>query len=247
MAKDMLADTLREASRLDGQTQNRLIETLAQDPALAIDDVMKAAYTLYSRGPWQLAVRVVVEMGYPRNEQAIKRCIEHVSDDRRTLHTRLYVTILNEIGVETVTPYLIQAMLDTSIYHDPKYSNQGLSYPSSARFRDIEGISISVLPSNIEFARRCGPTVAYLLARMIADPGLAGERSFMLAAFQKLGTECAVYALPALVGMVQQWGIEDEDAREALELIQSFPQEVLEPYRYLLDFLQKPEQEHTTW
>ena len=230
----MLADTLREASHMDEQTQIRLIEALAQDPALTIDEVMKAAYTLYSKGPWQLAVWVIVAMGYPRNELAIERCIEHVSDERRALHTRLYVVMLNEIGVQIVTPYSIRAMLDTSFYHDPKYSNQGLSYPPYARFRDIEGILDSVLPSNIEFARRCGPTVAYLLAKVITDPELAGERSFMLYAFQKLGAECAVYALPALIGMVQKWGIEDEDAKEAMELIQSFPKEALDPYKYLL-------------
>jgi hypothetical protein len=34
--------------------------------------------------------------------------------------------------------------------------------------------------------------------------------------------------------MVQKWGVQDEDGKEAMELIHSFPKETLEPYKYLL-------------
>jgi hypothetical protein len=49
-----------------------------------------------------------------------------------------------------------------------------------------------------------------------------------------LPTECAYYALSALIGMVQKWGVQDKDGKEAMELIHSFPKEALEPYKYLL-------------
>ncbi len=242
----MLADTLRETSYADEQAQNRIIQTLAENPEITIDEAIKAAYTLYSKGPWQLAVRLIVAMGYPRNELAIERFIDNVSDDRMAPYIKLYVTALNEIGVQIVTPHLIRTMLDTSVYQDPKYHYQTRKDPMYGRFLDIEGIFRYIIPSNILFARLCGPTLAYLLAQVVSIPELGDERSFFLSPFQKLGAECATYALPALIGMVQKWGLDDEDGQEAMELIQTFPKEALEPYKYLLASLQKPNQEHTS-
>ncbi len=232
----MLADTLQEAALTDEPTQNRIIQALAQDPELTIDEAIKAAYALYSKGPWplaMLAVRLIAAMGYPRNKPAIERFIEDISYDRNFPYYKLCIATLNEIGVEIVTPYLIRAMLDTRIDHDPKHIRQGRNYGKLERFRDVEGI-MHVIASNAAFESLCNPTLAYLLAQVIADPELAEERSYYLYHFQKLGAECASYALPALIGMVQKWGVQDEDGKEAMELIHSFPKETLEPYKYLL-------------
>jgi hypothetical protein len=237
----MLAEQLQQVVYADEQTQSRLIQILAKDPAITVDEAIKAAYSLYFKGPWQLAVQLIVVMGYPRNEPAIERFISDISLERNVPYVELYLTTFNQIGVQVVAPYIIRTMLDTSHDQDPIYLYKGQSRGLMARFRDINGILDYILPRDLTLARLCGPTLAYLLAQVIAIPELEAERSYYLSAFQKLGVECAFYALPALIGMVQKWGIADRDSKEAMELIESFPKEVLEPYKYLLRSLPQRE------
>lgn len=83
------------------------------------------------------------------------------------------------------------------------------------------------------FALQCGPALAHLLGRDDLPPDRDLDRSFLLDVLEKIGPDCAEYAMPVLVDFIGKEG-NSSSGMQALRLVQSFDKEILERYQYVL-------------
>lgn len=212
---EILAE-LNKAAHADQETQAQIIHDLASRP----DEVFAVLYDTLDvppRASWQAAIAVLQAIGSPRNHLAIPRLLEYIVD-LNSPAARQARQALAEMGTEPVVPYLIERLLDES-------------RSGKVWFEAIAGICSMLVDVERDFAALCGPTIASLLVRQISigelDPG------YLLDVLEKIGSDCATYALPALIQLVKTEGT-SEIGQQARTLITSFEQEALAPYKYLL-------------
>jgi hypothetical protein len=98
---------------------------------------------------------------------------------------------------------------------------------------DVEGICSMLYEVDAQYAKQCGPLITYILGRDDLPPPRDLDRGFLLQVLEKIGNDCAEYALPTLIDFVGNEGKSD-GGMQAQRLIASFSQEVLRPYTYLL-------------
>ncbi len=217
----MLEEKLREAAQADDHTREHIIRDLASRP----DEMLPALIHRLRSGPKggteRMAARVIHAIGYPRNQSAILALIERVEDLNAPVWNEAIQTLL-DMPAEAVIPAVIQVLLDRGqqvLHWDEAIDGMRALITSAGASRDL--------------ALRCGPVIAYLLSQ----ESLANDRDldfgYLLDVLKKIGEECAVYALPALISFVQREGTSDL-GQEARELIASFNPALLEPYRYVL-------------
>jgi hypothetical protein len=220
----VLEENLSEAVLADEHTREQIIRDLASRP----DEMLPALIHRVQFGPKggveQMAARVIHAIGYPRNQSAIPALIERVEDlNAPARHEAAQALLAMPAGA--VAPALIGVLLDRG---------QHVLYWGEA----VNGICAMMTSAGAsrDLALRCGPVLAYLLSQ----ESLASDRDldfgYLLDVFKKIGEECAFYALPALISFVQREGTSDL-GQEARELIASFNPVLLEPYRYVLPFL----------
>jgi hypothetical protein len=207
---------LNRATHADQETRTQITRALASHP----DEVFAVLYDALEtppRGYWQVAVDVIQAIGTPRNLLAIPRLLDHIVDLNSPV-ARQARQALAEMGTEPVVPYLIEKLLDKN--------RSGNSW-----FEAIAGICSMLGDVERDFAVLCGPAIASLLVQQFPvgelDPG------YLLDVLEKIGPECAVYALPSLIRVVKAEG-NSEIGQQARALIVSFNQEVVAPYKYLL-------------
>lgn len=207
---------LERAAHADIQERESVIQKLASQP----DKTLETAVDILN-GPkkrlWKIAVQVIRSIGYPRNAPAIPTLFDQVGD-RNSPAWREVVETLVDMGSRVVAPYMIYALLEKQSYW----------------IDTITGICTMLTLVEINYARLCGPAVSYLLSQgKLSDKFEELEQDYLLDVLEKLGPECAFYALPVLIQLVKKEGA-GELSKQARKLIASFKQEDLEPYQFLI-------------
>ncbi len=204
-----------EALFADEATKERIIQELVSEP----DRTLKAMISILETGPkmrWKLAVQIIRAIGYPHNVAAIPRLIEHVGNINSPYWDEI-VQALAEMDSHVVIPYLLLFLLDKSQHE----------YWEA----DVEGVCWMLQKIDRTYALACGPTMVYLLSQENLYRKL--DVTLLLDVLEKIGPECAEYALPALINLVHQEGANAVHT-QARHLIDSFSEEAREPYKYLL-------------
>lgn len=220
----MIIPKLNEATFSDEQTRERIIGELASQPEETLDALLEVL-KFPPKGRWPVAFQVIRAIGYPRNAVAIPALIDQISDLNSPARDEA-IQALAEMGTQVVVPHLIKAILDRS---------QKREYWLDA----IAGICSMLRAVEVEYAIRCGPVITYLLGQGIPPSEL--DPWYLLIVLEKIGPECAEYALPTLIDIVSREGA-SEIGQQAWNLIASFDEQVREPYKLLLAALQKTEQ-----
>lgn len=97
----------------------------------------------------------------------------------------------------------------------------------------LEGICFMLCQVERTFALQCGPALAHLLGREDLPPERDLDRGFLLDVLEKIGPDCAEYALPVLIDFIDKEA-NTTNVMQALRLVQSFDQQIRERYQYVL-------------
>src|SRR5260370_10090025 len=171
-----------------------------------------------------MGARVIHAISYAGNQSAIPALIDRVGDLNGPVWNEAVQALL-AMPAAAVVPTVIGVLLDRGqhvLYWGEAVNGMCAMMTSAGASRDL--------------ALRCGPVIAYLLSQesLAGDSDL--ERLYPLDVLKKIGEECAVYALPALISLLEREGT-SELGKEAQELITSFNPPFLAPYQLVLPFL----------
>lgn len=223
----MFEALLEKAAFSHKDERERIIQDLASHP----DDTLYAAIHVLNRPMkvyWEVATQVIRAIGYSRNAEAIPTLIAHVGNHNSLAWQEAVQTLL-EMGPYVVVPHLIQSLWDRDRH---EYWGE-----------DVEGICSMLYEVNQDYAQQCGPIITYILGQDDLPPPHDLDRGFLLQVLEKIGNECAEYALPTLIDVVGKEG-KSEVGMQAQRLLVSFSEEVLRPYQYLLASLQNAPLSH---
>ena len=213
----MFETQLEKAAFSHKEERARIIQELANHP----DETLDAAIQILNHPKkvyWEVATQVIRAIGYPGNAEAIPILIAHVGD-QNSLAWKEAVQALLDMGPRVVVPHLLLSLWDRDRH----------TYWGS----DVEGICSMLSEVDAQYAKQCGPLITYLLGRDDLPPPRDLDRGFLLQVLEKIGNDCAEYALPTLIDFVGKEGTSDV-GMQAQRLIAAFSQEVLRPYTYLL-------------
>lgn len=219
-------DALGTTMDLRGKLGEYLVRELADHP----DETLASMLYILEQPMkpwWPLAVRVILAIGYPKNKSAIPLLIQHGGEV--SLIEQEAQQVLESLGPTIVVPYFLKALLDDR--------------ERERHQRNVSDVCTLLLRMQREYAKRCGPTIVYLISHTNFSPRLGIQ--FLLRVLEKIGPECASYALPMLVQLLSKKRIRDM-REQAQRLINSFDREVLEPYKYVMESLQKEQGEEPT-
>lgn len=202
---------------MDAQGKERLIRELAQHSQETLDEAMRVLGSL-PKSRWKAAAQVIRAIGYPRNAAAIPLLMGHISDPNWPGWNEVVKT-LEEMGPQVVVPYIL---LDFWQRDRVQYWDQ-----------HIESICFMLCQVERTFALQCGPALAHLLSREDLPFDRDLDRGFLLDVLEKIGPDCAEYALPVLIDFISKEG-NTTNGMQALRLVQSFDQQILERYQYVL-------------
>jgi DNA-directed RNA polymerase subunit F len=222
---DMLEKFLDEANRATHEYEEQKAEYFIQELVKLPDEAIKVLVKAL-RQPDKIrqavAIRIICLIGYPKNESAIPSLVYHIGDQNLPGWGEAVQT-LTDIGPNVVVPYLIRAMWDRNSH---QYWGD-----------DVEGICNMLTFVDRAYAVACGPTLVYILGRS----DLPLDKGFLLDVLEKIGAENVTYALPTLFDLASREGT-SEVGKQTWRLIQSFSEETLEPYKFLLESIaEKPE------
>lgn len=220
----MIEAQLKEAVQADEQQKVRIIRELTSHPDETLEAIIQILRHPGALG--KIAIEIVRTIGYPRNESAIPILLGHVKDKNSYIWEEAVQT-LADIGPDVVVPYLIQSIWDRTshVYWDD----------------DVEGMCLMLTTLDRAYAVACGPTLVYILGRSDLPPDRDLDKGFLLDVLEKIGPDNVIYALPTLIDLASREGTSDV-GKQARRLIQSFSEEALEPYKFLLDAIaEKPE------
>ncbi len=207
-----------EKPHLQVHTIRHIIDTFVQFPME--DTVPLLDYVLHHalKEWWDVALRIIGEMGYPRNMSFIPVVIEHAYSYNDPAQSDA-LQVIGTLGPEIMAPYFIERL----------WKNE----TSSSRTDMFELLLNPRLGQ--EYVAPCGPLVVYRFSQFPPSEQKVVGKLF-LRVLEKIGPECAIYALPTLLDLVRKEGTSDV-AQRARRLIASFDEQVLAPYRVLIDSL----------
>lgn len=165
---------------------------------------------------WDTAVAVIEALGYPRNKKAIPTLIELMGD----LNCPEAIEVLEKMDRSIV----IQSLIKTILGHQNKDSFWGSV---------IEGIALSLARKDIDRELTAGCTPA--LAALLSVPSVyeVVDASCIFDVFEKMGSECSSYAMPALVQAFRI--IEDEKIQEQIrQLIDALDKNIVGFYTLVM-------------
>ena len=213
----MFETQLKKAAFSHKDESDRIIQDLANHP----DDTLSEAIHVLNRPMkvyWEVATQVIRAIGFPRNAEAIPTLIAHIGD-QNSLAWKEAIQTLVDMGPQVVVPHLTLSLWDRDQHQ----------YWGS----DVEGICSMLSEVDQEYAKQCGPLITYILGRDDLPPPRDLDREFLLDVLEKIGNDCAEYALPTLIDFVRKEGTSDAGI-QAQRLVASYSEEVLRPYQYLL-------------
>lgn len=225
MLEKLLNEATFAAREYNEQKAEYIIQELVKSPDEAIK-VLVNALREPDKIRQAIAIRVIRLIGYPKNESAIPSLVYHIGDPNLPGWGDA-VNALTDMGLHVVIPYLIHAL-----WNRDKNQYWGA---------DVEGMCNMLLTVDRIYAVACGPTLVYILGWSDLPPDKELDKSFLLDVLEKIGPDCAIYALPTLIDLVSREGT-NVVGKQAQRLIQSFSKEALEPYKFLLaSIAEKPE------
>jgi len=216
----MLEEKLREAALADGQTREQMIRELASHP----DDILSLLIHSLQFGPKggteRIATEVICAIGYPHNKSAIPVFINRIGDLNAPCRKEAIQALL-AMDADVIVPSLIQILLDRG---------QHVQYWGEA----ANGICAMLADDKTHrrFVVPCGPVIAYLLSQQPLARDADLDCNYLLDVLQKIGKQCAVYALPVLIEVAQREET-SELAMQARKLIASFDTSLLDFYQYV--------------
>lgn len=196
----------------------RVLQALATHPEESLEMLL---YVLSNpiKVWWEEAVKIVSAIGYPQNAPAIPLLVAHacLGND---LAEKEAIQSLVALGPKIVVPYLLEALWDEG--QTSKYL--------SIKPEDIVWL---LLDSALgpEYLIPCGSMVSDILLRI--PPTQPAFRRKFLQVLERIGPQCAIYALPALLNILRQERGSDLGV-QIRKLIATFDQEALEPYMQIL-------------
>lgn len=223
METEKIEALLEQAFHAEPSQRIRILNKLADFPK----ETLRIAFKILqgtNRQLWQIAIQVIRTIGYPRNTEAALWMIARV-EDKNYLAWEEAVQTLLEMGPNVVVPYLILEMLDAGRH---QYWGE-----------DLEGICIMLSMNTVEqeYAKQCGPALVSLASRYdLFSPEEFG-REYALDVLEKIGPECATYALPMLIHLIRTEG-DSNTCQQARHLIATFDQRIKEPYKLILASLE---------
>lgn len=181
----MLQDELEKIMQLSGEERRQAITFLASQ-----SDQLEGFISLLKHPPrryWEAALQVLRAMGYPKNAQAVHIVLAFATDSNtpgweEAMHT------LVEMDARDVIPLLVASLLDRTRHQ----------YWAD----EIEEICQVLNSIDRAYARACGPALAFLFCskeEQLKDL----DRESVIAVLEKIGPECATYALPALFDVLR--------------------------------------------
>ncbi len=213
----MLEAQLDEAASSNESVRTRIIAELAAHPEETLGPVL---HTLRQRpdSRWEVALQVIRVMGYPQNAPALPTLVALVTD-RNAFGWWEIIETLTDIGPQVVVPHLVRYLWQKD--QNPYWGD------------DVESLCAMLSQVDRVYAVLCGPMIAHILGRDDLPPPRDLDTSFILDVLEKVGPDCAEYALPSLLHLLQKEGASDI-AKQVSRLISSFDKETLEPYTLLL-------------
>ncbi|MBA2284877.1 MAG: hypothetical protein H0W02_05300 [Ktedonobacteraceae bacterium] len=178
---------------------------------------------------WGLAAEVVIAVGYPHNAEALPVLLKRFMDDPIFSYNEddktegaLYERLAEALGPEVLVPYLMEILWE-------QWSPERNRWTSVCIFLHQRAFGP-------EYSVPCGPAITFLFSQL---PQRSQELwgHVLLRFLEKIGPDCASYALPTLLDLVRKDGTSDV-AQRAHRLIASFDEQVLAPYAQVLAALQ---------
>lgn len=219
----MLESDFAAAAQTSGSARDELVRSIAshEDEALAL-----ATRTLRTppQTRWDVALRIIRQVGYPRNREALPAVVEHLADPN-WIGWDQAVGILTDADRAVAVRYLVRALLNRD--SDPEH------WPDM-----VEGICAMLCNVDRVYASLCAPSVVFVLTQAICSG--TPDPSWLMDVLRHAGSKSYSFAVPALIALVGKEG-ETELGLEAQSLIQSLELADLDPYTFLLDDVTKPD------
>lgn len=212
----MLQDDLEEIMHLSGEERRQAITFLAGQ-ADQLEGLISLLKHPLSRCYWEVALQVLQAIGYPANAKAVNIVLAFATESNAPGWAEAIHTLV-EMDARDVIPLLVASLLDRTRHQYWAY--------------EIEEVCQVLNIIDREYARACGPALAFLFSsqeEQLKDL----DREAVITVLEKIGTECAAYALPALLDVLRS---EEHSAlRQRVEsLLASFEPEQLALYACLL-------------
>lgn len=219
----MIEELFAEAtSSKNEQIRSQIIGELAHYPdklCSAIANLLKKRKSYL----YPVAAQAIQAVSFPDNAALFRLLLNYVGDKNSPLWQEA-VQLLVNLGVRAVTPHLIKFVFSRD---DHQYWGD-----------DVEGICAMLCTVDREFAVPCGPVIAHILGKDDLPLPHDLDKGFLLDVLEKIGAECAAYALPALLDLLMKEG-KSAIGQQTWRLVATFDKEMLEPYQYLLADLQQ--------
>lgn len=213
---------LLEIVRSPEKERELLIQALANEPEKYLDLLIHFTGS-FMKSVRRPAIWVIRAIGYPRNARAIYELIDHFDDVNSPVQDAVAEALL-DLGPNDLLRHLLHYFWTME---QKSWGWERILYVCRWFARDE-------VPR--EYIVGLGPYLAYLLAQSerLNFREIAPDEALWI--LEKIGSECAHYALPALVNLVQN-SRNKEISERAKRLILSFSQEQLAPYKLIMNEL----------
>jgi HEAT repeat protein len=216
MNRATVARLLGEATEADLNGDVALHRRLVHEIASNLPEALSAATELL-QGPdkdvWPTCVKVIAEIGFPRNADAIALLILHAADPNSPASFDATDT-LRSLPQEAVVAALVGELWASSIQRDAT---------GRRSVRDVCVVATQLGPA---YCLGCAPMLVYNLS---ARDSTETEVKWALTVLEIVGLALATYAVPLLLALLVQ--ITDEGVRTRIHaLLGSFGEMLLLPY-----------------
>lgn len=179
---------------------------------------------------WEFAVQVVAAIGYPRNAAALPLVIGHACMGNDIAENAAIQTLV-ALEPQVLAPYLLDALF---------YNGKSDKY----LYVGIWEIAWFLLDKRVgnAFVRPCGPSVVLYLNKLHDREMKSADR--LIRVLEKIGVECASYALPTLLDLLSRCKTE-KLAQQIRNLIATFPGDAVEPYSRISTHLEQVQEADT--
>lgn len=208
---------------------NAVYESMIQELLAHAEDHMEVAlYILQNplKEWWDVAMQIIRAIGYPRNAPAIPIVILHASDWNSVAQQTAF-HVLQDMGPVVVAQYLIPIL-------------SGKQQGVGQWLYSVYALCLLLNDLGTSYSTLCAPAIIYMMRQNEFAQKVEIETG--LTVLKKIGPDSVTYALPTLIDLVSREGT-SEVGKQTWRLIQSFSEEALEPYKFLLESIaEKPEQ-----
>ncbi|GCE14438.1 hypothetical protein [Tengunoibacter tsumagoiensis] len=208
----------------DTTDRERLIQQMIHFPE-DVFRLLRKQFVVLDEMRQAILMKVLRQMSLQKKVEALPHLIEIIQKPDHPGWSEA-VNILIEVGPNLVVPYFINTLLT--------YSNHNQENKQEAPLRGI-CCMLRLKKVDSEYARRCAPTINYLLIRLenINDPESGPELHFLLDVIEKARIDLT-YIIPNLIVLAQLYRGNHIGAR-ARQLIEQYQREDKNDYSFYLN------------